>query len=148
MPDIFKYTHVPTYLIAVYAEMNQRAIYSYRTIANHFDINLSIVHGIFNGQRKITPRHIKKFIDILELKGEEKEYFQMMVKVSLIDISKKFREKILDSLNPKKSSKEEKILQSAYVAWKQGPTKGMAWRGLKKAFLEYERVRPDKRVKI
>jgi hypothetical protein len=47
-----------------------------------------------------------------------------------------------------KSSKEEEILQGAYVAWKQGVTKGLAWRGLEKAFLEYERVRPDKRVKI
>jgi uncharacterized protein (TIGR02147 family) len=100
MPNIFKYTDVSTYLKAVYKEMNQRAIYSYRTIAQHFDINVSIVHGIFNGKRKITERHFKKFIDILELKGKEKEYFEMLVYVSRSEMPKNFKKRIMDKFNP------------------------------------------------
>lgn len=75
MPDIFKYTDVPTYLKAVYKEMNQRAIYSYRTISTYFDINVSLVHGMFNGNNKITERYLPKLIEILELKGKKERIF-------------------------------------------------------------------------
>ncbi len=105
MPDIFKYTDLTTYLKAVYKEMNQQAIYSYRTISTYFDINLGLLHGMFNGNNKITERFLPKFIEILELKGKKKEYFQQLVYISQAEMPKKLKKKLIKLLNVRPDKK-------------------------------------------
>ena len=45
-------------------------------------------------------------------------------------------------------SVDRELFYRAYKSWKQGETKGMAWAGLKEAFLEYERIHPDRKEPI
>lgn len=64
---------------------------------------------------------------------------------------KKLKKKLIKFINisyTSSPSQEEQLLHGAYVAWKQGATKGLAWKGLKEVFLEYERLRPDRKVSI
>lgn len=92
--DVFEFESPVKFLKEVYKRNNVRAKFSYRTISRYLDINLSIVHGIFNGDRTISPGNIKKFSKLLKLSRSEKEYFEFIVYVSQSNIPKKIKSQI------------------------------------------------------
>ena len=93
--DVFQFESPVKFLKKVYRQNNIRAEFSYRTISRDLEINLSIVHGIFNGDRTLSSGNIKKFSKLLKLDRSEKEYFEFIVYVSQSNIPKKIKSQIL-----------------------------------------------------
>ncbi len=92
--DIFQYRDLTCYLKAVYKNRYERAVFSYRTIAVETGIGLNMLHHIFSGTQNITPRYYQSFVDLLQLKGKEKRFFELLVHVSQSEMPDKLKRKI------------------------------------------------------
>jgi len=97
--SIYDFNNLTLYLEAVYKKKYISNVFSYRTISNKYNINISMLHGIFKGQKKISSRYLKIFTDLLKLKAKEKRYFELLMHVSQSGMPHKLQLKVMDHFN-------------------------------------------------
>ncbi|MBO9668764.1 MAG: TIGR02147 family protein, partial [Bdellovibrio sp.] len=81
---IFDYLDLATYLSDVYKERREReSKFSFSYWAEQLGVgSKSQVQLIVYGKRLLNPKHVQVFIDNLQLKGQEAEYFTLLVDLS------------------------------------------------------------------
>ena len=97
--SIFGFDDLTIFLEAVYKKRYIPNKFSYRTLSTKYSINISMLHGIFKGKKKISQRYGKTFTDLLKLRGKEKRYFELLMHVSQSGMPHKLQVKIMDQFN-------------------------------------------------
>ena len=80
MINIFDYLDYREYLRDYYKEKKgEKPFFSYRFIGNRVGMDSSYVIKVFQGNLHISPKKINSFVELLELKDTEAEFFETLV---------------------------------------------------------------------